>query len=392
MKKDIISSKAGRYDYKFFMMSKPSLCPSLVFSQATSLIKVSRKTTSLFVVNIVIITLLFISLLFQNQAQAQDSSFLFKEALTEISEMLSDNDLNFKKAVFITEQAYDGGLNQDDFDDKLELLVRLAQKISNDVVIEYELQDSNSVKKSNAIFMLLSDTLVINFESIISYHLPFSYNSNDIYGQKDWTQMFVSRLLDDHRGNCHSLTYLYKILAEELDVKAQLVLAPNHIYIRQYSLKANWYNIELTSRSFPTDAWIMASGYISLEAIQNGIYMSGLSDQEAVALCLIDLAKGFERKFGDSDPNFIIKCCDISLQYFPTNVSALLLKAETLKKLFDTKMKLLGIDTPQLLLDDPKYKAIWNDMEKLYLQVYKLGYRQRSKQVYEAWLKSMTSK
>ncbi len=32
-------------------------------------------------------------------------------------------------------------------------------------------------------------------------------------------------------------------------------------------------NTELTSRSFPTDAWIMATGYISPDAVRSGIYL-----------------------------------------------------------------------------------------------------------------------
>ena len=75
------------------------------------------------------------------------------------------------------------------------------------------------------------------------------------------------------KGNCHSLPFLYKILAEELGAKANLALAPNHIYIKHWNEKDGWYNTELTSGIFPIDSWLMASGYIHLDAVANKLYM-----------------------------------------------------------------------------------------------------------------------
>ena len=64
---------------------------------------------------------------------------------------------------------------------------------------------------------------------------------------------------------------------DELGEKCWLALAPNHMYIKAKTQHIGWYNIELTTGDFPTDAWLMASGYIHLDAVRNGIYTDTLS-------------------------------------------------------------------------------------------------------------------
>lgn len=217
----------------------------------------------------------------------------------------------------------------------------------------------------------MTDTVIIllpNNEK--AYHLPFNYDFEDYFGEKDWTKMFVTKLLATRKGNCHSLPYLYKILCEELGVSANLALAPNHIYIKHRSEKTGWYNTELTSAAFPIDAWLMASGYIHLSAIQNSVYMKALTDQESIALCLIDLAEGYKRKTNGQDTDFILKCCNTALQYFPNCVNALILKAETLKQIFEQTQN----------------KQTFNELQDLYLQIHDLGYRQMPKEMYLNWL------
>jgi hypothetical protein len=42
---------------------------------------------------------------------------------------------------------------------------------------------------------------------------------------------------------------------------------------------------------------LMASGYIHLDAIQNGVFMKALTNKESLALCLFDLAQAYNRSF-----------------------------------------------------------------------------------------------
>jgi hypothetical protein len=191
--------------------------------------------------------------------------------------------------------------------------------------------------------------------------------------------MFVTKLLTTHTGNCHSLPYLYKILADEIDATCWLALAPNHMYISNRCQKIGWYNTELTSGDFPIDAWIMGSGYIPIQAIQSGIYMDTLSNQQALALCVLDLAKGYEHQNKNYLDGFIIKCCDLSLQYFPLNVQAMLLKAETLKRVYQKQNK----------ENNHTAKATYKEMQALYVKLIDLGYREMPDQMYIQWLQSV---
>ncbi|MFA5300734.1 MAG: hypothetical protein WC389_21300 [Lutibacter sp.] len=180
--------------------------------------------------------------------------------------------------------------------------------------------------------------------------------------------------------------YLYKILAEEFQIPAYLAFAPNHIYIKLHCKKTGWYNTELTSATFPVDAWIMASGYVHLDAIRNGLYMDTLGMQQSVAYCLLDLAQGYQQKFGKDNPEFVVKCCETVLKYHPVNVNALLTKAEAQKHFIDTKMKIINAKSPKELFSDDSIKAIYEDMEKTYVQLHLLGYRRMPEEMYMQWM------
>lgn len=212
---------------------------------------------------------------------------------------------------------------------------------------------------------------------IINY--PYAYNFDDFFGHLDWANMFVSKLLITHKGNCHSMPYLYKILADEQEVPCWLAHAPNHLYIKNLCQKSGWYNTELTSGSFPIDAWITASGYIPLTAIQSGIYMDTLSNRQSIALCMLDLAKGYKRKIKNYEDGFILRCCDFVLTVHPQNTQAMLFKAETLKRIY-------GIQTK---LKRPTASETYVKMLALYTKLLDMGYREMPESMYLDWPQSV---
>lgn len=320
-------------------------------------------------------------------SSAQSSDEHYKAAYEELKGMLEGTEpYSFKRAVYVTEDAYlDGRLDYDAFNKTISLYTSLSKKIAEEWSLEYNEEDKAEVAKNAAVYYVMRDSIpVITQTGDTAYTLPFRYDFEDIWGDKDWTKMFVNKLLATQTGNCHSLPYLYKILAEELGAKAYLSLAPHHVYIKNWSKKNGWYNTELTSGYFPIDAWIMASGYIHLSAIQNGIYMDTLSNQQSVALCLLDLAKGYERKYDDTQ--FVQQCTELALQYYPHCANALLLKAEMLKKQFEGMMKTYRAEYPKELFDIPEAKALFDEMNGTYLKVHQLGYRTMPKEMYLAWL------
>ena len=315
----------------------------------------------------------------------------YEAAYTTLEKMcLIPDSIDFKKAVFTVENAFLGNqISEQGFNKEIATLLNLAKAKYKAFNTENALVETEKVKQYESIFKVMTDTTFMNYYGEKAFFLPFRYNFDDMFGEKDWSNMFITKLLATHKGNCHSMPYLYKILCDELGISCHLALAPNHIYIKHLSEKVGWYNTELTSGSFPIDAWIMASGYIPLEAIQNGIYMEALDDKKCLTLCVYDLAKGFDRKNPDNDGAFIIKCCDLALAHFPNFINATILKAETRKRQCERLMKEKNISTPKALGQQKEGKALWNDMNSLYAKIHSLGYRAMPEKMYVDWLVSL---
>lgn len=321
----------------------------------------------------------------RNCAQAQNDtiSLLYNDCFDGLQSLIKENNKNsFKKAVFLTENVYTGNQMQyEKFDARIEQLASISMAwMKTNPLKNYNYRDSGDFHKNYSIFKVLCDTIAFTISSGESFQLlPYTYDFTDFFGREEWGYMFVTKLLATKKGNCHSLPYLYKILANELDATCWLGLAPNHLYIKNRSKKAGWYNTELTSGTFPIDAWITASGYIPIQAIQSGLYMDTLSNQQAIALTVLDLAKGYEFQTKRYNDGFILKCCDLVLKYHPVNAQALLLKAETLKRVYESQKAANMI----------KAGETYRDMEAVYVRLFDLGYREMPEGMYLKWLKSI---
>ncbi|MDR2036497.1 MAG: hypothetical protein LBQ60_01090 [Bacteroidales bacterium] len=290
--------------------------------------------------------------------------------------------LDFKRAVFITENAfYDNILDFEGFCQKITLDAFICKNLIGSFDLTYPEKDKNKTMVYASVFRYMTDTIPIHVnDTTIFLHLPFSYNFDDFAGEKDWSNTFVTKLLETHKGNCHSLPILYKLIVEEMGGRAWLSFAPNHLYIKLRNQQSGWYNTELTNGYFPTDAWLIASGYIHLDAVRNGVYMDTLSQKESVAMCLVDLAEGFQRKFGnDFNPGFVLSCCETALKHFPDYVNALLLQAETLMRAY----------RKQPDKNSPENKKMFERLNGMYARIHQLGYRKMPDQMYLKWLMSL---
>ena len=314
--------------------------------------------------------------------QGQNIRQFYFNSFSEIGSMLSgDSPLNFKKAVFSSETSFwENELDQKTFEEIIGNYVAVCKGVVNSGDIIYSEKDKENATAQCAVFVFMTDSIPIQANQGIIIHTPFEYNFDDYAGQKDWSNMFVSTLMLTKKGNCHSLPYLYKMIMDELGYECFLALAPNHIYIKVQNKRVGWYNIELTCGDFPTDAWLMASGYIHTDAIRNGIYMKPLTEKESVALCLVDLAQGYQAKFGMEDGSFILKCCDTALTHFPNYINAMLLKAETLTALHK-----------QAEAGSEEANHLFSQMNSIYTQIHDLGYRKMPKGMYLNWLKTLNT-
>jgi hypothetical protein len=312
-------------------------------------------------------------------ANAQNQEKLFEQGFALLNNMLVDeSSYSFKKAVFTVENAYlDNKLDTININKKIKFLNNLSNSLIKDRFLAYLERDKETVNKWASVFEVMHDTIPINYNDKIYKYEPFGYDFTDVFGHKTRENLFVSKLLETHKGNCHSLPYLYKILCEELGVEANLALAPNHVYIKHNSIKDGWYNTELTSGIFPIDAWVMASGYVHLDAISNGVYMKALNNRESIALVLIDLADNYNAKFPNNDGTFILKCCETAIKEYSNFATALILKAETRFK----QIKKIENET----LFNQQFK----ELEKQYAHIHEIGYRNMPENMYLEWLISL---
>ncbi|UOY04869.1 hypothetical protein L0P88_12995 [Muricauda sp. SCSIO 64092] len=180
-----------------------------------------------------------------------------------------------KKATFIIENAfYEETKEYMEF----ERAIKQTGDFLREKMKELKLDSNSNLAKNYLLFQFFADTLEIRSKGL--KHLPFEYDFDDFWGKRDWSNMFVHKLLLTGKGQCSSLPKLYLILAEEIGAKAHLALSPNHSYIKFPDDAGHWHNIELTNNMLTTDAFILNSGFVKSAAIQNRIFMHPLDERE----------------------------------------------------------------------------------------------------------------
>ncbi len=293
-------------------------------------------------------------------------------AYNELHSMLNGTKpISFKRAVFITENAYWKG--HLDYPSYLNEIDRITGKLK-ELIAKKHLEKFKTAGNWAA-FEYMTDSIPENKNK------PYSYDFDDFMGEKDWTKMFITKLMYTHSGNCHSLPYFYKILAEEMGVQACLAMGPNHVYVKHIDEKGNWANLELTNGHFSSDGWIISQMGITAEQIQSGIYMKPLSEKESIALCVSDLQEGYKIKHGSDD--FALQCCNLGLHYFPNCINLLM---EKNNYLLDIIHKILNENGHQKNAETDKLNEQCVSVNHL---IDSLGYKDMPKDLYEAWIKSV---
>jgi len=219
----------------------------------------------------------------------QGYDYHFKQAIDEITDMLEDRKpIDFKRAVFLTENTYyNGQLDYTEFCNQLDqITAKLTQMITNKGLQGYK------TAGNWAIFSFMTEKIPENnFQ-------PMQYDFENFMGEDDYESFMVSTLLTTKKGNCHSLPYLYKILADEVNVEAFVATAPMHVYIKHKDVQGKWWNLELTSGTFSRTSFIIKSFNVSDAGMESGLYMKPLDGKELLVLCLSDLMDYYEKKTG----------------------------------------------------------------------------------------------
>jgi Restriction endonuclease fold toxin 5 len=331
---------------------------------------------------------------------AQDSArFHFQKAFEELSSMLEGKQpLDFERAVFITENAYrDNLIDYQDFKTTLDIHASIIgqlikandkgdwkkyQPVSMGIPMETDEGTKENYRKALAnwaIYTYLTETTKINFlfpaESPASglptgqagtlaearqpfLHLPFTYSNDDPFGSIKWKNSQVLNLLETQKGNCYALATLFKIFSERFYSEANIVTAPQHVYIEHRDPKGDLYNVEVATRSFPGTGSIQTFTYTTREALLNNISLRSLDLKQSIGLCLVYLAKGYEHKYKTKDDDFLLACAEKTLEHDAKNLNAILLKAQVYEQ------RVMKKEMPSA------------PYEKMLAELYTLGYRQ----------------
>ncbi len=325
----------------------------------------------------------------------------YETAFDELRAMLEGTkEANFERAVFISENPHYGDkftyaefqkiidvhlyfVNQiiaaNDKGDSIDFNVKVNQygRFNMDDIRHMPDEKKALYKKSIAnwaTFTYLTDTVNI----YPFFHRPFTYATHDPFGIKDWSNSQVINLLysKEQKGNCFALTALFKILSDRLKSDARICTAPQHIYIQHKDKKGDYYNVELATAGHPGDGIIQTLTHTTTDAIKSGIALRSFDAKQSIGLCLVNLAKSYEHKFGSKDDDFLLKCAELVLKHDPLNLNALLLKQQILD------VRVSSFATENNISDINKLKANAEISQTVYelenhlTLLYRLGYRQ----------------
>lgn len=299
--------------------------------------------------------------------------FNFEYAISEIEKMLKgEKPLSFKRAVYLVENAYYvGTVSWDEYNNEiLRIKPILNQMIDNRNLRQYK------TAGNWAVFTYMSDSIPEN------NFKPYKYDFENFMSDTDLESGMVSRLLKTKVGNCRALPFLYKILANEVNVEAFIAVVPMHYYVKHRDEQGNWWNLEMTAGSFSRSSFIMETFNVSETAIESGLFMKALSDIETVACCISDLIYFYERKTGRYSDDFIRKCYEIGLQYYP-NSQLQAVKAGDLKFRLDTKITNMGLSGYNEIFNYPDLIEEFHVVNSTFQYLSQIGHSRMKAEDYE---------
>ncbi len=312
--------------------------------------------------------------------QYLSESKYYKTAFEEISNM-NDSTFTILRANFLTENAYYE--NKGDYQHFDKFIEQIGDFIKAKMK-ELNYNQESNLDKNLILLQFFSDTLKLKSRDL--EHLPFKYDFADYMAYDHWENMFVEKLLSTNKGQCHSMPLLYLILAEEIGAKAHLAMSPNHSYIKFQNNNGTWINVELTNGMLTTDAFILQSGYMKAEALQNKVYMQPLTEQQLKAQILVDLAKGYAIKFGYD--SFVEQVLEKAIELYPNSMYAQTVMSDYKTIRFMYVAKQLNVPEEKIHLY-PKAEKLLKEMREQYNIVDNLGYEEMPLSAYEKWLNSL---
>jgi hypothetical protein len=309
----------------------------------------------------------------------------FQSYLNQFLQLNPDN-FSITQAVYLSEAVYyDKPYSYEEFEKAIkqragfvkQILKQEGLSIKNGSAVHYGIQklfsQDNTIKDNKTGKEILLKRI--------------EYDFDDFYGEKDWTKMFVTKVLQTNSGQCHNLPLLYLCLAEQLNAKAYLSLAPNHSFIQFPDSKNRLHNFETTNGNLVSTQWLMQSDAISATAYKNKTYLDTLSSRKLYAQCLADFQMAYLMKNGYD--NYSQQLSNQILAIDSTNINALMTNSNYATYLFQDLLKRAGFPPKEKFTEYPELQSTYNNMMAAQQKVNERGYQDMPEQQYKDWLKSI---
>jgi hypothetical protein len=323
--------------------------------------------------------------LYRKYAEWMKQSKYYRAAFEQLISLNPDS-FSLMNAVYQVENAYmDGKIPYASFkqaiqqraDHAKQIIKREGLNLKNNTALNYGIQKLYA--RQNLYYNAQTkETVLVK---------PISYRFEDYQGEKDYTNMFVTKLLATSKGQCHSMPLLYLLIAEQLGAKAYLSLAPQHSFIKFPGTQNKLYSFETTNGSIVSGTWITQSGYINAKALQNHTYLDTLSTRALYGQMLNDLLLGYLKKFPYDA--FAEKIRQKVLQANPRNVSALIVAANEATQIALSKIRAAGNPKSADLPNFPEAYNAYLNMHSSYEQLEATGYQDMPAEAYQRWLQSI---
>ncbi|PZF71604.1 hypothetical protein [Taibaiella soli] len=299
---------------------------------------------------------------------------------------LNPENFSLADAVFITENAfYNNTISYSQYSNAIHHRVNLVRQIlkrekldtSNQLALKYGIQQLN--QRDNSYYYAERNT-TMNVP-------PLKYDFDDFMGDKDWSKMFVSKLIATNSGQCHSMPLLYLMIAQQLKAKAWLSISPQHSFIQFPDNNGNLLFYETTNGNIVSAQWMIQSGYINATAIKNKTFLDTFSQKQLWVYCLSDLLMGYMDKFGYDD--FAAQMRKKIEQLEPKNLTALIIDENEITKRTMRMIRAAGVKGVDDLPNHPNEYAAYKEMHAAYAKIDGTGYQDMPKEAYERWLKTI---
>lgn len=231
-----------------------------------------------------------------------------------------DGDLSYERAKLTFDRIITPELDEAAVTAEIDQLASAADRIA---------AGGNDIAELQAVRQVIYEAGAWNSNS------PFVYDLDDPYGQ-DLRNKLLATYFDTRRGNCVSMPILQLIMAERLGLNVSLSTAPLHVFMR-YTNPTNGRSIaiESTSGGHPArESEYFEQMRVTQVQVDSGIYLGVLTKRESIAVIASTVTEWLMSQ-GRYDE--AIAVADVLLEYYPTDVHAMLTRGSAHGELLRTE-------------------------------------------------------